>query len=203
MTKQKIDVEGILKTLAAVRKQVPDLADAPTRDTAAATTTLLAADDEATELFEMETLANALESFAGELSDSIETAQQQAMAGALEIYYAAEKLAKDPDHAHLIPYVEQMRPSIFAISGLRFRRGDGWFRLGCRRFTSNRERRGEGGLSKRRPDVWPHFAPCRSPVVLPQKNEGVTPIPSPGERSSHAAAKRPTTRAASPTARSG
>jgi hypothetical protein len=57
----------------------------------------------------METLANALESFASELSDSIETAEQQAMAGALEIYYAAEKLAKEPEHAHLVPYVEQMR----------------------------------------------------------------------------------------------
>jgi hypothetical protein len=109
MTKQKIDVEGILNTLAEVRKQVPYLADTPTRDTAAVT--LLAGDDEAMELFEMETLANALESFAGELSDSIDTAQQQAMAGAMEIYYAAEKLAKDPDHAHLIPYVEQMRES--------------------------------------------------------------------------------------------
>jgi hypothetical protein len=108
MTKQKIDVEGIVNTLATVRKQVPYLADAPTLDTAAATT-LLAGDDEAMKLFEMETLAGALESFASELSDSIETAQQQAMAGALEIYYAAEKLAKDADHAHLIPYVEQMR----------------------------------------------------------------------------------------------
>lgn len=108
MTKQKIDVEGILNTLAAVRKQVPYLADAPTRDTAGATA-LLGTNDEAMEIFELETLANALEPFAGELSDSIEAAQQQAMAGALEIYYAAEKLAKDPDHAHLIPYVEQMR----------------------------------------------------------------------------------------------
>ena len=108
MTKQKIDVEGILNTLAAVRKQIPYLADAPTRDTAG-DATLLSGDDEALELFEMETLANALESFAGELSASIETAQQQAMAGAMEIYYAAEKLAKDPEHAHLIPYVEQMR----------------------------------------------------------------------------------------------
>ena len=108
MTKQKIDVEGILNTLAAVRKQIPYLADAPTADTAGAAT-LLSGDDEAMELFEMETLAEALESFAGELSDSIETAEQQAMAGAMEIYYAAEKLAKDPEHAHLIPYVEEMR----------------------------------------------------------------------------------------------
>jgi hypothetical protein len=108
MTKQKIDVEGILDTLAAVREQVPYLTDAPARGTARAAT-LLAGDEEAMELFEMETLADALESFAAELSDSIETAQQQAMAGALKIYYAAEKLAKDPEHAHLIPYVEQMR----------------------------------------------------------------------------------------------
>jgi hypothetical protein len=108
MTKQKIDVEGILNTLASIRQHVPQLSGSPTRDTPSAPT-LLAGDDEAIELFEMETLAGALNSFAGELSDSIETAQQQAMAGALEIYYAAEKLAKDPEHAHLIPYVEQMR----------------------------------------------------------------------------------------------
>jgi hypothetical protein len=109
MTKQKkIDVEGILNTLASVRQQIPHLAAAPTRDTAGAAK-LLASDDDAMEMFEMETLAGALESFAGELSDAIEAAQEKAMAGALEIYYAAEKLAKDPEHAHLIPYVERMR----------------------------------------------------------------------------------------------
>jgi hypothetical protein len=61
------------------------------------------------ELFEMETLAGALESFAGEVSAAIDDAQQKAMVEALKIYYAAEELAKDPEHAHLIPYVEQMR----------------------------------------------------------------------------------------------
>jgi len=110
MTKQKIDVEGILNTLATVRKQIPHLADAPPRDTASAPT-LLASDDEAMEIFEMETLADALESFAGEVSDSIEAAREKALAGALEIYYAAEELSKDPEHAHLIPLVEQMRES--------------------------------------------------------------------------------------------
>jgi hypothetical protein len=108
MTKQKIDVEGILKTLASVRKQIPHLADTPPRDAAGAAT-LLATSEEAMEIFEMETLADALESFAGELSEAVETAQQKAMAQALEVYYAAEHLAKDPEHAHLIPYVEQMR----------------------------------------------------------------------------------------------
>jgi len=108
MTKQKIDVEGILNTLAAVRKQIPHLADAPPRDTASAAT-LLASGDDAMEIFEMETLADALESFAGEVSDSIEAAREKALAGALEIYYAAQELSKDPEHAHLIPLVEQMR----------------------------------------------------------------------------------------------
>jgi hypothetical protein len=108
MTKQKIDVDGILTTLAAVRKQVPHLANTPAHDAVGAAT-LLATSEEAMEIFELETLADALDSFAGEITDSIETAQQQAMAGALEIYYAAVELAKDPEHAHLIPYVEQMR----------------------------------------------------------------------------------------------
>jgi hypothetical protein len=110
MTKQKIDVDGILTTLTAVRKQIPHLANTPPPD-AAGPATLLATSEEAMEIFELETLADALESFAGELSDSIETAQQQAMAGALEIYYAAEELAKNPKHSHLISYVEQMRES--------------------------------------------------------------------------------------------
>jgi len=110
MTKQKIDVDGILTTLAAVRKQVPRLANTPPRD-AASPPTLLGTTEEAMELFELETLADALESFAGEISDSIETARDEAVAGALEIYYAADELAKDPEHAHLIPLVEQMRES--------------------------------------------------------------------------------------------
>ena len=108
MTKQKIDVEGILNTLATVRKQIPHLVEAPPRDTTNAGT-FPAAGDDALELFEMETLADALESFAGEVSDSVEAAREKALAGALEIYYAAEELAKDPKHGHLIPVVEQMR----------------------------------------------------------------------------------------------
>ncbi len=36
-------------------------------------------------------------------------ARQKAMDQSMEIYYAAEKLAKDPEHANLIPYVRQMR----------------------------------------------------------------------------------------------
>ena len=111
MSKKKIDVEGILKTLASIREQVPHLPKTPAKPVAGDTAgePAFTADDESMELFELETLADALESFAGELSESIETAEAKAMVHAMEIYYAAEKLSKDPEHAHLIPYVEQMR----------------------------------------------------------------------------------------------
>jgi hypothetical protein len=108
MSKKKIDVEGILNTLASIRKQIPHLPATPPRETTA-DVALLSDSEEAMELFEMETLAGALESFAGEVSAAIDDAQQKAMAQALKIYYAAEELARDPEHAHLIPYVEQMR----------------------------------------------------------------------------------------------
>ena len=108
MDKKKIDVEGLLNTLASIRKQIPHLPAVPPRETTA-DAPLLNDSEEAMELFEMETLAGALESFAGEVSAAVEDAQQKAMAEALKIYYAAEELAKDPEHAHLIPYVEQMR----------------------------------------------------------------------------------------------
>ncbi len=112
--KPKVDVEGILATLASMRQKIPMLAKNPPKkppveDTAADMGAFVAGTPEEMEAFEMETLADALESFADELSESIETAQKRAMEQAMEIYYAAEELAKDPEHAHLIPYVEQMR----------------------------------------------------------------------------------------------
>ena len=111
MSKQKVDVEGILNTLALMRQKIPQLAARPKKKVSdtADLTSFVPADEAALEQFEMETLAVALESFAGELSASVEEAQQKAMSDAMEIYYAAEELAKDPEHAHLVPYVEQMR----------------------------------------------------------------------------------------------
>ena len=109
MSKKKIDVEGVLDTLASIRKQIPHLPAVPPRRETTVDEPLPAGSEEAMELFEMETLAVALESFAEEVSAAVDDAQQKAMAEAMKIYYAAEELAKDPEHAHLIPYVEQMR----------------------------------------------------------------------------------------------
>jgi hypothetical protein len=116
MSKQRVDVEGILNTLAtirdAVRQQLPQLANAPATASSGEMVCMdsfVAGDEEAMEAFEMETIAEALESFSGELSASIDAAQEKATVQALEIYYAAEKLAREPEHAILIPYVERMR----------------------------------------------------------------------------------------------
>jgi len=109
VSKKKIDVEGVLDTLASIRKQIPHLPAVPPRRETTVDEPLPAGSEEAMELFEMETLAVALESFAEEVSAAVDDAQQKAMAEAMKIYYAAEELAKDPEHAHLIPYVEQMR----------------------------------------------------------------------------------------------
>ena len=79
--KKKVDVEGILNTLASIRQQIPFLKDVPPKMPANET------------------------AFMGSFAPGDEEAMEQAM----EIYYAAEELAKDPAHAHLIPYVEQMR----------------------------------------------------------------------------------------------
>ncbi len=75
MTKQKIDVGGILNTLASIRQLIPHLAAPPTYEMAGAATFLIDSDG-AMETFEMETLAGALESFTSELSDSIRTSEQ-------------------------------------------------------------------------------------------------------------------------------
>lgn len=59
--------------------------------------------------FEYAALADGLESLTRELEAAIDYAHRLAKAKALEIYYAAEELARDPEHAELIPHVARMR----------------------------------------------------------------------------------------------
>jgi hypothetical protein len=61
------------------------------------------------EEFEYAAVAEGLESLADELSTAIDRQHAKATEAALRIYYAAEELARDPEHADLIPRVERMR----------------------------------------------------------------------------------------------
>ncbi|HSY50982.1 MAG TPA: hypothetical protein VLC46_19415 [Thermoanaerobaculia bacterium] len=108
-----IDAEGILRKLSEMRKSIPFLkhdAPPPTQDEGVMGG-LDAAGMNPDELEEFNYLAVAdgLESLANELSEAIEEKKALALAKALEVYYAAEELAKDPAHTDLIPHVEAMR----------------------------------------------------------------------------------------------
>jgi hypothetical protein len=67
--------------------------------------------------FELETVADALETMVEETNAVVEALEESLFAQALDIYYAAEELARDPEHAHLIEYVEKMRRSYEAEEG--------------------------------------------------------------------------------------
>lgn len=59
--------------------------------------------------FEYETVLEGLETTMTELGAVIEATRAKAIAQALEVYYAAEDLARDPAHAEVIPHVQAMR----------------------------------------------------------------------------------------------
>ncbi len=67
--------------------------------------------------FELETVAEALETMVEETNAVIEALDESLFEQALDIYYAAEELARDPEHAHLIEHVEKMRRSYEAEEG--------------------------------------------------------------------------------------
>ena len=60
---------------------------------------------------EFDTLAaaQALSTLANQIQYVVDRRMQEAYRMALDVYYAAEELARDPEHAELIPHVEAMR----------------------------------------------------------------------------------------------
>jgi len=110
MSKKKLDAEPILRKLAEMRKSIPYLDPVPSRrpgDGRAAA--LDGIPLESPEDFEYAAVAEALESLADDLGATIEKKRAEMTAKALEVYYTAEELARDPEHADLIPHVERMR----------------------------------------------------------------------------------------------
>lgn len=106
--KKKLDAEPLLRQLAEMRKSIPYLQETGPRQTGDGRLPD-GRQPRTAEEFEYLALADGLESFAADLSASIEWARARSMEAALKIYYAAEELAKDPEHADLIPHVEKMR----------------------------------------------------------------------------------------------
>jgi hypothetical protein len=110
MKRKRLDAESILRQLAEIRRAIPRVAPAPPQpatDGRARDVDGMSSWSE--EDFDYAAVADGLSSLAGELSAAIDHAAAAATEKALEIYYAAEELARDPAHAELIPHVERMR----------------------------------------------------------------------------------------------
>ena len=104
MPRKKVDAEKILSEIAEMRKKIPYLDPPKPRSTHDGRV-----DARTAEEFELIAVAEGLESLADDLHAAIERARNQALASALQVYYAAEELAQDPANAHLIPHVQKMR----------------------------------------------------------------------------------------------
>ena len=59
--------------------------------------------------FEVLGAVDALEAMANEIEAFIEHRMEEAYRKALEVYYTAEELSRDPEHAELVAHVEAMR----------------------------------------------------------------------------------------------
>jgi hypothetical protein len=76
-----------------------------------ASTFVYAADEREQAMSDFDTLAaaDALGALADEIQFCIDRRMEEAYLKALDVYYAAEDLARDPAHAELIPHVKAMR----------------------------------------------------------------------------------------------
>jgi hypothetical protein len=104
----KVDAEKILADLAVMRSQIPYLKDRPPRKPDPG---LMDGRGEALSMEEFELMAirDGFQAFAEDLNDTINEQYMMIMDQALEVYYTAVELSQKPEHADLIPHVENMR----------------------------------------------------------------------------------------------
>ena len=120
MTKenQPIDVAAVLRIVSDIQTTF-DASLTPEERAALPQQSLPAADrppvysvyeqERALEEFALTTAAESLELVAGQVEALIEHKLAATYRMALDVYYEAEKLSRDPEHAHLVEHVENMR----------------------------------------------------------------------------------------------
>ncbi len=102
----KLNAEEILAKLADIRSKIPPERLVPVKPRPEKKSRIEA---RTLEEFEYAAVLEAVEGLAHEVRSSVDAAREQAFEQALDIYYAAEELARDPEHADVAEHVEKMR----------------------------------------------------------------------------------------------
>ncbi len=121
MKLKPIDAEGMLQTLSDIRKSIPFLkhdAPPPSDEGVMGLYGGGPLDPDDLEEFNYMAVQDALEAFTEELSTALDEKRAEALKIALNIYYTAEEMVKDPEHANLIPHVEAMRAAYLESYGV-------------------------------------------------------------------------------------
>lgn len=105
MTKKKMDAAEVLAVLANIRARMPK----PSKPVAKKKETSSRLPGNSVEDFENQAVIDALEDISAELGAALDEKRQKLHDQALEVYWTAEELSRDPAHAELIPHVEKMR----------------------------------------------------------------------------------------------
>lgn len=101
-----LPAETILQRLTELNRSIPRR-KTPTPLPERPGTTRMAA--QTMDDFEAEAIADALEGMLAELQATLNEAATQLYEQCLDVYYAAEEMARTPEHAHLAEHVERMR----------------------------------------------------------------------------------------------
>lgn len=110
MKSEKMDTESVLRTLADLRKRLPFAGESAPRPAEDGRTRaldgipLLTVED-----FEYAAIHDAIESLIADVSAVAARKHAEVLETALNVYYTAEELSRDPEHADLIEQVEKMR----------------------------------------------------------------------------------------------
>jgi hypothetical protein len=106
-----LDVDRLLNTLAEIRKAIPpvlsELAPPPAPEEGRVVAKEIGAGS--VREFEYAAAIEGNESVRKEISAAVEAAEEKLLNDAMNVYFAAEELARDPEHANLIDHVNQMR----------------------------------------------------------------------------------------------
>ena len=109
MTQKKMTAAEILDELAKLRERLPEEMRRPRPPKETTERMTFPASGDAMADFEQQAIIDALQSLADDVHAGIEEKRAKMMEKALEIYYVAEELSKQPENAHLIKHVEEMQ----------------------------------------------------------------------------------------------